>query len=123
MKMTSASSFRTRMRAAASRVLIYGLTGVIAAFAAIALYLGFDRVSDKAAAALAQSPSAVLQSAAPYAGILFIGAVVGGLLLGLWNILAGQSENGSQTFMRLRVVGQFTLIAVIMAMLYVSSGA
>lgn len=102
-------------------VLAYGLTGVVAAFAAIAIYAGFDRLQTGLAAAFSQSPSAVLQAAAPYAGILFAGAVVAGLLLGLWNILSGHTSSGSQSFMRMRVVGQFVLIGVIMAMLLVST--
>lgn len=103
-------------------VLAFGLTGVIAAFAAIAIYFGFDGLHERVSAALAHSPSELLKAFAPYAAIVLIGAVVGGLLLGIWNMLLGHSENASQTFMRLRVVAQFALICVIMAILYVSVG-
>ena len=102
-------------------VLAFGMTGVIAAFAAIALYFGFDSLQDKVSAALARNPSEVLQAFAPYAAIVLIGAIGGGLLLGFWSLLAGQTENGSQSFMRFRVVAQFALICAIMAIFYVSS--
>lgn len=101
-------------------VLAYGLTGVIAAFGAIAIYFGFDELHNRISAALAQNPSAVAQAFAPYAAILLAGAIALGLLLGFWNILAGRTEDGSQSFMRLRVAGQFVLISVIMAMFWVS---
>lgn len=104
-------------------VLAYGMTGVIAAFAAIALYFGFDRLQTKIAAALASNPSEALQAFAPYGGIVLAGAIATGLLLGVWNIISGRSENGSQAFMRFRVVAQFALVCVIMAMLYVSAAA
>lgn len=103
-------------------VLAFGMTGVIAAFAAIAIYFGFDRLHEAASAALAQSPSELLRSFAPYAAIVLVGAIGAGLLLGIWNMLSGHSENASQTLMRLRVVAQFALICVIMAILYVSVG-
>ncbi|MFN0218144.1 MAG: twin transmembrane helix small protein [Hyphomicrobium sp.] len=102
-------------------VLAYGLTGVVAMFAAIAIYAGFDRLHSKASAALAQNPSEVLQAFAPYAGIVLVGALAIGLLLGVWNLIAGRSEDGSQSFMRFRVAVQFAAICVIMAILYVSS--
>lgn len=102
-------------------VLAYGMTGVIAAFAAIALYFGFDRVQSNVAAALSRNPSEALQAFAPYAGIVLAGAIGTGLLLGIWNMVSGRSEDGSQMFMRFRVVAQFALICVIMAILYVST--
>jgi hypothetical protein len=101
-------------------VLAFGLAGVIAAFAAIAIYFGFDGLHERVSAALAHSPSEVLRAFAPYAAIVLIGAVVGGLLLELWNMLSGPSEDGSQMFMRVRVVAQFTLVCAIMAMLYLA---
>lgn len=103
-------------------VLAAGLTGIIAAFAAVALYFGYDRLHANLSAAFARSPYEVLQAVGPYAALLLAGAVVTGLLLGVWNMLAGESEDGSQAFMRFRVVAQFALITVIMAMLYVSAG-
>ncbi|MGQ0457654.1 MAG: HIG1 domain-containing protein [Hyphomicrobium sp.] len=102
-------------------VLGLGLTGVIAAFAALAIYFGFDRLQANVSAALAQNPSEVLRNFAPYASIALAGAIGGGLLLGLWNMISGRSEDGSQSFMRFRVVAQFALICVIMAIFYVSA--
>ncbi|MBR2535660.1 MAG: HIG1 domain-containing protein [Hyphomicrobium sp.] len=103
-------------------ILAAGLTGVIAAFAGVAIYFGYDRLHANLAAAFARSPFEMLQAVGPYAGLLLAGAVITGLLLGAWNMLAGRSEDGSQAFMRFRVVAQFALIVVIMAMLYVSAG-
>lgn len=102
-------------------VLALGLTGIIAAFAAVALYFGFDRVQGNITAALAQNPSEVLQVAVPYASIILAGAIATGLLLGVWNMISGRSADGSQAFMRFRVVAQFALVCVIMAILYLSA--
>jgi Hypoxia induced protein conserved region len=52
---------------------------------------------------------------------VFAGAIGTGLLLGLWNMISGHSEDDSQSFMRFRVAAQFATICVIMAMLYVSA--
>ena len=101
-------------------VLAASMTGVIIAFAAIAVYQGFDRLQQGLSAALARSPSEMVQSLAPYAAIVFLGAVIGGLLLGIWSLVAGRSEDDSESFMRARVVTQFALICVIMALLYMS---
>lgn len=101
-------------------VLIGGMTGVVAAFAAIAVYFGYDRMAGTIAHALAQSPSDMLRAFAPNAMIVLTGAIAAVLLLGVWNMLAGQSENATQTGMRMRVVVQFALICVIMAILYAS---
>ncbi len=103
-------------------VLAFGMTGVIAAFAAIASYFGFDALHERASAALAQSPYEILRAFAGYAAMVLVGAIVAGLLLGVWNAISGQSESGSQTFMRARVAAQFALICVIMAMMYISVG-
>ena len=103
-------------------VLIYGMTGVIAMFAAIAIYSGFDSLQEKVSAAFAQNPSDVLRAFAPYAAIVLVGALMAGLLLGVWNMISGRSDNDSQNFMRFRVVAQFALICVIMAIVYVSAG-
>lgn len=102
-------------------VLALGMTGVIVAFAAIAIVMGFDQVQQSLSAALARSPSEVIRSLAPYAAIVFVGAIAGGLLLGLWNLVAGHDDDGSQEFMRVRVVAQFALVCVIMALLYMST--
>lgn len=102
-------------------VLAVGLTGVIAAFAAVAIYFGFDRLQQNISAALAHNPSDVIQAAAPYAGIVLAGAIATGLLLGVWNMISGRSDDGSQAFMRFRVVAQFAMICVIMAIFYVSA--
>lgn len=101
-------------------VLGFGLTGVILAFAAVWIYLGYDRFAGALAAALAVSPYDVLRNIAPYAGLTLAGIVGAGLLLGLVNLIAGRSEDASQFWMRVRVVGQFAIICVLMAMLYIS---
>ncbi len=102
-------------------VLALGMTGVIAAFAAFALYSGFERLHERVAAALARNPSELLQAFAPYAAILLAGAILAGLLLGVWSLIAGRSDNDSQSFMRFRVVAQFAVICVIMAMMYLAT--
>ncbi len=102
-------------------VLAFSMTGVIAAFAAIAIYAGFDDLHARFSAALATSPSEVLRAFAPYAAIVLVGAIGAGLLLGTWNLLAGSSKDDSQSFMRARVVAQFALICVIMAIFYISA--
>lgn len=104
-------------------VLAFGLTGVVAAFAAIVLYFGYDQMQARIAEALAVSPLEVLREAAPYGGIVLAGALIGGLLLGLVTLIGGRADNASQFGMRVRIVAQFALICVIMAMLYVSTGA
>jgi hypothetical protein len=98
-------------------VLAFGMTGVIAAFAAIAIYFGFDTLQERASAALAQSPYEVLHAFAAYAAVALVGAIAAGLVLGIWNMISGRSESDSQTLMRLRVAVQFALICVIMVML------
>lgn len=102
-------------------VLALGMTGVIAAFAAFALYAGFDRLHERIAAAFARNPSELLQAFAPYAAILLAGGILAGLLLGVWSLIAGRSDNDSQSFMRIRVVAQFAIICAIMAMMYVAA--
>ena len=101
-------------------VLGFGLTGVILAFAAVWIYLGYDRFAGALASAFAASPADVLRNLAPYAGLMLAGAVGAGLLLGLVNMIAGRSEDASQFWMRVRVIGQFAIICVLMAMLYIS---
>ncbi len=102
-------------------VLALSMTGLIAAFAAIGIYFGFDAISERLSTAFARQPWEIVQSMAPNATIILAGAIVGGLLLGVWNIVAGRSDDDSETFMRVRVVAQFALICIIMAMLYVST--
>lgn len=101
-------------------VLAFGMTGVIAAFAAIALYFGFDNIQSSLAASLASHPSQLVRALVPYAAIALFGAIAGGLLLGAWNLMAGRDDT-SQQLMRLRVVTQFALVCVIMAMLYMAA--
>jgi len=103
-------------------VLAFGLTGVIVAFAVLALYWGYDNLAQRAATAFSASPSEWFRSFAPYAGIIVVGAIGLGLLLGAWNIVAGRTTNASQQFMRLRVAAQFTIICVILAILAMSTG-
>ncbi len=102
-------------------VLAWGLTGIVAAFAAVGIYFGYDRLQENISQALAQNPSEVVRAIAPFATIIVVGAVMAGLLLGLWNLISGRSENASQTGMRLRVVTQFALICVIMTILYATA--
>ena len=104
-------------------VLAYGLSGVIAMFAAVAIYYGYDQVQATLSPALEQNPSQELRALAPYAAIVLCGAIAAGMLLGLWNVIAGRDENASQNFMRLRVVTQFALICVVMAIVYVGKPA
>ena len=102
-------------------VLAYGMTGVVAMFAAIAIYNGFDTLQSKFSAALSQHPSEVLRAFAPYAAIVLAGAIGVGLMLGIWNLISGRSKNDSQSFMRFRVAAQFALVCVIMTIFYVSA--
>lgn len=102
-------------------VLAFGLTGIIAAFAAIGLYFGFDRIETAIAEGFARHPWQSIRDFAPYAGIIAAGAILAGLLLGAWNALWGWDDNQSQRGMRIRVVVQFALICVVMAILYLST--
>lgn len=101
-------------------VLEYSMIGVIAAFVAIAVYAGYDRLQAKLQAAFSQGFSGMLSSVAPYAAIVFVGAIGACLLLWAWALLAGRSDDESQSFMRLRVVAQFAIICMIMAISYIS---
>lgn len=103
-------------------VLAAGMTGVIAAFAAIAIYLSFDRLQQSVSTALSRSPSEAIQAFAPYAAMVLGVALLASLALGVWNLIAGRSEDDSEAFMRFRVAVQFALISVIMAILYLSAG-
>lgn len=101
-------------------VLFASMTGVILAFTAIAVYFGFDRLQQSFAVALERNPSEMIRAIAPYGAIIFLGSVLGSVMLGVWNLIAGHSEDDSESFMRMRVVTQFALICIMMAMLYVS---
>jgi hypothetical protein len=103
-------------------VLTFGLTGVIAVFAAIALWTGYDDLQARLSSALSTNPSEVIKSFAPYAALLLLGAIGMGLLLGLWGLVAGRSLNDTERFFRARVTGQFILVCLIMAMFYISGG-
>jgi uncharacterized membrane protein len=102
-------------------VLAFGLGGVIAAFVAIGIYFGYDNIAERLSQALAQDPVTMIRDAAPYALILALGGATGVLLYSLWTYASGPSENATQTGMRARVVIQFTVVCIIMAMLYLSS--
>lgn len=101
-------------------VLEYGMAGTIAAFAAIAVYNGYDQLQEKLSAAFSHALNGGLRVLAPYAAVILFGAIAIGLLLAAWNLLSGRSDNESQRFMRARVVTQFAIICVIMAMTYIS---
>ncbi len=101
-------------------VLFFSMAGVILAFTAIGVYFGFDRLQEGFTAALARNPSEVIRAIAPYGAIIFLGSVLGAVMLGVWNLVAGHSEDDSESFMRRRVTTQFALICIMMAMLYVS---
>lgn len=102
-------------------VLAYGMIGIVVMFAAVAIYNGFDRIQNNISAALSQSPSDVFLGIAPFAAIILAGLIGVGLMLGLWNLISGRSEDGTQGFMRFRVAAQLAVISMIMAMLYVSA--
>lgn len=104
-------------------VLLLGIAGVISGFAVLAAYSRFDVLKQKMAALLSLSPGEVIAQIAPYAAIALIGGALAAVLLSLVTLAAGRSGNASQFGMRLRVIAQFALICVIMAMFYVSATA
>lgn len=104
------------------RVLAFGLAGAIAAFAAIAVYFGYDRLARALSQMSLRDPVAAVQGLAPYAIIVVVAALVAVVLLGLWNRVAGRSQDTSQMGMRIRVVLQFIIICAAMAFLYLSAG-
>ncbi len=103
-------------------VLAFGLAGVIAAFAAIGIYNGYDRLAASLSQAFSRDPVAVLMDSAPYVLAAMLGITGAYLLLSLWSLLAGPTDNATQTGMRARVVTQFTVICAIMAGLYLAAG-
>jgi hypothetical protein len=101
-------------------VLEYGMAGIVVAFVAFAIYAGYDRLHEMLSAAFSQGLSGIIRAFTPYAVIMLLGAIGAGLLLRLWTLLSGPSDDGSQRFMRARVVTQFAIIGVIVAMSYFS---
>ncbi len=102
-------------------VLAAGLTGIVGAFGAIAIYFGFDALQSRMSQALSRNPSELVRDLAPYAAVLALGAIATGLLLGIWTLIAGRDDSVSQTGMRIRVVSQFVIVCTIMTMLYLTS--
>ena len=103
-------------------VLGCGLAGIVTAFAAVAVFNGYDRIAAKISSLLALDPMTVLRAALPLVLVTAAGAVAAILLLGLWTRISGASENATQSGMRARVVLQLTLVSAIMAGLYLSAG-
>jgi len=101
-------------------VLAASMTGVIVAFAAIAIYFEFDAIRQNVSAVLAAHTFEIIRTLAAYAATVVLGAIAGGLALVVWNMVAGPSADSSERLMRLRVVAQFALICIVMAMLYLS---
>jgi Hypoxia induced protein conserved region len=101
-------------------VLEYGMAGIIIAFVAFAIYAGYDHLYEKLSAAFSQGLSGIIRASTPYAVIVLLGAIGGVVLLRLWTLLSGPTDDGSQRFMRTRVVAQFAIISVIVAMSYFS---
>jgi hypothetical protein len=99
-------------------VLAFGLAGSLIAFVVIALYYGYDRLTQTIAEKWAGIDASLLAS---YAALVAIAVVAAALLLGLWDMVAGRSPNTSQRVMRWRVVLQFVAICLAMAALYVSA--
>lgn len=99
-------------------VLVYGLVGIVAAFAAIAIYNGFDTLSARLSQAVARDPASVLWDAMPYVLGVVLGALIVHWLLSLWSLISGPSDDALQTGMRTRVVVQFTVICLMMTALY-----
>lgn len=101
-------------------VLEYSMIGIIAAFAAIGLYAGFDSLQATLSAAFSQGLTGILRDLAPFAVIAILGATGVWLLLQLWTALSGPSGVESQRFMRARVVTQFAIICALIAVSYLS---
>ena len=97
-------------------VLALGLAGVIIAFLAICAYFGYDALTQAASKFFAEGM--LRQRLISYAVSLALAVVAAVLLLGLWNMVSGRSENASQTFMRWRVELQFIALCLVMVALY-----
>lgn len=102
-------------------VLFFGLAGAILAFIGLAIYLGFDQLQQRISDTFARGPGTILQNLLPYAAVILAAVVAAVMLLGLWNMVAGRSENTSQMGMRIRVVGQFVIVCAIMAIFYLAA--
>ena len=98
-------------------VLAFGLAGIIIAFLAIGAYFGYDALTQEASKFFA-AEGMLRQRLVSYAVSLALAVVAAVLLLGLWNMVSGRSENASQTFMRWRVVLQFIALCLVMVALY-----
>jgi Hypoxia induced protein conserved region len=100
-------------------VLAFGLAGCVIAFIGIVLYFGHGRLTETLAGIFA-APGTLAERLLFYAIPLALAAVATVLLLGLWNLVGGRSESGSQNLMRWRVVLQFIAICLVMAALFLS---
>jgi cytochrome bd-type quinol oxidase subunit 2 len=98
-------------------VLAFGLAGGIIAFVGIGLYFGYGMLTQTLSQTSLPSNPTTLVS---YAILIALAAVGTVLLLGLWNLISGSSQNTSQRVMRWRVVLQFIALCVVMAALYLS---
>jgi len=99
-------------------VLAFGLAGSLIAFVVIALYYGYDQLTQTISQKWARIDATLLAS---YAVLIAVAIVAAVLLLGLWDMLSGRSLNTSQRVMRWRVVLQFIAICLAMAALYISA--
>ena len=98
-------------------VLAFGLAGIIIAFLALGAYFGYDALT-QATSKFFAAEGMLRQRLISYAVSLALAVVAAVLLLGLWNMVSGRSENASQTFMRWRVVLQFIALCLVMVALY-----
>jgi cytochrome bd-type quinol oxidase subunit 2 len=94
-------------------VLAFGLAGGIIAFLAVGLYFGYQKLTHTS---LPSDPTWLIS----YAILIGLGAVGTAVLIGLWGMLSGGSPNMSQRVMRWRVVLQFIVLCLVMAVLYLS---
>jgi cytochrome bd-type quinol oxidase subunit 2 len=94
-----------------------GITYATFAFLAIGAYFSYDALT-QAVSKIFAAEGMLRQRLISYAVSLALAVVAAVLLLGLWNMVWGRSENASQTFMRWRVVLQFIAICLVMVALY-----
>jgi cytochrome bd-type quinol oxidase subunit 2 len=98
-------------------VLVFGLAGGVIAFVGIGLYFGYNMLTQTLSqTSLTSNPTTLVS----YALLIALAAIGTVLLLGLWNLILGSSQNISQRVMRWRVVLQFIALCVVMAALYLS---